>query len=147
MQPRPAAPHTIGGAQAVDEGERPGLTVAERHGYGRSAAPGRPAVLPPLPGQPIRPAPKPLSPVPPQRPPMPHAPTPWGGVARAAEGNGHGNGNGNGHSDANGNNGGNGGGLGHNPSRSFDPDLDDYAQTTHITHHASGDCEPCRNVW
>lgn len=102
---------TGAGAPAADEsGQKRGVTVAERHGYGRNNLPNRPMAQPPLPGQPVRPVPKPVSQVPPQRPVL----------ARAPEGNAPGNGNGNG-------NGGNGNSSspGQSPSRSFDPDLDD----------------------
>ncbi len=131
--PRPAAPppsaarpaaRTIGAPASDEPDQRRGYTVAERHGYGRTGQPNRPAPQPPLPGQPVRPVPKPAIQPPLDRPapvqrPMTHAPAPWAGVARAPEGNGHntGNGNGNGNGSVNGN--------GHSVGRSFDPDLDD----------------------
>jgi hypothetical protein len=107
-RPQPAA-RTIGAPAGDESGNKPPATVAERHGYGRSAQVTRPLAQPPLPGQPVRSVPKPISQVPPQRPV----------TARAPEGNGHGNGNGNGNGNANAN------ATGHSPSRSFDPDLDD----------------------
>lgn len=118
--PRPSAPspsaarpaaRTIGVPTGDEPDERRGLTVAERHGYGRTGQPSRPTAQPPLPGQPVRPVPKPTIQPPldrqvPSRRPL---------IPQAAEGNGHSHGNGNGTSTGN----------GHGASRSFDPDLDD----------------------
>ena len=131
-QSRPA--RVIGTPDDEPVGRRP-ATVAERHGYGRPAQPNRPAAPPPPSQMSARPAPKPPTSAPPPRPVIARVPEmrlpdtrPLGGGLNGngngngqTRGNGYGNGNGNGQS-----NGGNSHASSPNPSRSFDPDLDDY---------------------
>ena len=96
--------------------------MAERHGYGRQGQqpPARPAA-PPASSLGTRPVPKPASSLPPTRPLAARVGEGrtlenGGSPVRSNGGNGHSSsGNGNGH----------GGSAAGNPSRSFDPDLDD----------------------
>jgi hypothetical protein len=119
-QNRPA--RVIGTPDDEPAEQRRPATVAERHGYGRTSQPPARPAAPPPPSFNSRPVPKPAGSPPPTRPLAARVgegrPAENGGALRPNGGNGNGNGhtsgNGNGHSSAAG-----------NPSRSFDPDLDD----------------------
>ena len=118
-QNRPA--RVIGTPDDEPAEQRRPATVAERHGYGRAAQPPARPAAPPPPSFNTRPVPKPAGSPPPTRPLVarvgegrPADSSPLRTNGGNGNGNGHASGNGNGHSSAAG-----------NPSRSFDPDLDD----------------------